>query len=214
MNGCAYDQKRTAYSATPRSPDGEPSSTAWECDKQARGKRKHRDLGPSGLDVLGLSLINAALVLILSRFNEDGASNLAEKFPVCNPSTKSWLAPLPRDSRLPGTLRGLATSAVSCEVLIMDVVLLESLFWGNLLFIFGRTEQKEFFSSVVGYTAIIGTLCSGMVVHDPASLFLVATPLWAGLAAVACFVASRASTRAQNDKDRRIGHVDLGRWGR
>lgn len=113
---------------------------------------------------------------------------------ACNTSTKSWLAPLLRDALIPEFVQRLTKSATSCDALIIQVFLVESLLWCSLVSMLSRAGQKQYLG-VVGLTTI-GTLCSSIVVRDPATLLLVVAPLWTDLAAAACYFISAASTQA------------------
>lgn len=82
MNWSTNCKKGTADLAAPRSRNDTTPNTSRECEKQASIETHCGDSIVSGLDVLGVAVLTAALVFVLSRFNEDGAWTLAERFPV------------------------------------------------------------------------------------------------------------------------------------
>lgn len=93
---------------------------------------------------------------------------------------------------MPEFLQHIAFSVLSCEAMITEFFLLEVLFWHSVFSIFSRAEQEQDLA-VVGGVTIVGTLCTGIILRDPAALFLVATPLWACLATMGCFTVSWVS---------------------
>lgn len=80
MNWIAYYAQHVI--AAPRLRNDETTKTAWERENQDRREKQREESGFSGLDVLGVAVNTAALVLVLSSFNEHGISIMAERFPV------------------------------------------------------------------------------------------------------------------------------------
>lgn len=214
MNWITDCKKSSADIAAPRSQIEKTSKPARDCGTQDERDKHRGDSIVSGLDVFGTAVLTGGLVSVLARFNENGMWSLAERFPVslmnkaklrvcqfrltwyrqvCDTSTETWLAPLLRSALIPESMQRLAKSAISCDALIVELFLLESLLWSRFVSIFSRIGQKQYLG-VVGFT-IFATLCSRIVVNDPATLFLVVVPLWVDLAAIACFVVSRVSSR-------------------
>lgn len=88
MNWTAYYEQHVI--AAPCLRNDETSKASWERQKQDSRETECEKPGFSGLDVLGVAVITAALVLVLSSFNDHGIWTMAEQFPVSFKTKIVW----------------------------------------------------------------------------------------------------------------------------
>lgn len=92
MNWTAYYAQHVI--AAPRLRNDETTKTAWERENPDSREEERGESGFSALDVLGVAVNTAALVLVLSSFNEHGIWMMAERFPVSVKTKTVWLIPV------------------------------------------------------------------------------------------------------------------------